>query len=100
MVGNSQPFRVVFEGIVGGDRYTDLAIAYVSFSRDCAAGNWTSKADWNKLPNCQLGFMCTNTTDCISIDWVKYISAFALLTNLITLRSVMARTIAIMEVMS
>lgn len=72
LVGNTKPFRVVFEGIVGGDRYSDIAIAYVSFARDCAAGNWTSKkVDWNQLPSCN-GFLCTNTTDCISIDWVMF----------------------------
>ena len=77
MVGNPSPFRVVFEGIVGSSPYSDIAIGYTSFSRDCAVGHWVEKASANlTLGDECTQFYCHKSHECISKDWVSCISAF------------------------
>lgn len=71
VVGNPSPFRVVFEGIVGSSQYSDIAVGYVSFSKDCMAGRWTEKGNVNVTigGECQ-GFYCHTSHECIDRDWV------------------------------
>lgn len=65
-----EAYRVVFEGIVGSNHYSDIAIGYVSFSRDCAAGKWVEKSNMNLTDTCH-GFYCHISHECISKDWVR-----------------------------
>ncbi|XP_067126407.1 MAM and LDL-receptor class A domain-containing protein 1-like, partial [Centruroides vittatus] len=70
-INSVQDYKIVFEGFVGGDEYTDIAIDDVTFTEECQEGG-TAIIPTGVPPLCDkaVHFMCREISQCISSEWL------------------------------
>lgn len=66
ILSNPTPFRVTFEGEVGGDMWTDLALDDISFTEECVVGGPVTP---QPLTCAADQFQCAYSFQCISESW-------------------------------
>lgn len=71
IVGHDEPYRVLFEGVIGSGQYSDIALGFVSASKDCAAGHWVHGRNETSEERAECeGFTCSGSGTCLDERWV------------------------------
>ncbi|XP_049338853.1 MAM and LDL-receptor class A domain-containing protein 1 [Astyanax mexicanus] len=66
VLSNPLPFRVTFEAVVGGDKWTDIAIDDLSFTPGCSIGAPVTSTP----PTCDPeSFQCVYLLECVPLSW-------------------------------
>ncbi|XP_026792984.3 MAM and LDL-receptor class A domain-containing protein 1 [Pangasianodon hypophthalmus] len=66
VLSNPHPFRVSFQAEVGGNKWTNIAIDDLSFTRECAIGAPVTPVP----PTCDSGqFQCVYSLECVLQSW-------------------------------
>ncbi|XP_038153930.1 MAM and LDL-receptor class A domain-containing protein 1 isoform X2 [Cyprinodon tularosa] len=66
LLSNTEDFRVTFEGEVGGDMWTDIALDDISYTAECMVGGPVTPQPMTCDPE---QFQCAYSFQCISKSW-------------------------------
>ncbi|KAK7881754.1 hypothetical protein WMY93_030163 [Mugilogobius chulae] len=66
VVSNPSPFRVTFQGEVGGDVWTDIALDDISFTEECVVGGAVTPQPMTCAAD---QYQCAYSFQCISQSW-------------------------------